>query len=150
MTATVTLSTLTLASSVTASATFIPVSSTAGITPGTRLWVDRELMAVTSLGVDPWLNVQRGVDGTSAVPHAAGSTTIFGSASQFYEYDPRGVPAESVPVSPWINTRNGTVWVVMGDDAPPNRWWQQQITTYGIGAFGVRTTTVAPPDPTAP
>jgi hypothetical protein len=147
MPATVTLSTTTLAANVGASDNQIKLASTAGVTPGTRLWVDRELMAVVSLGVDPWVNVSRGVDGTAGSPHNSAATVTIGQAYQFYSSDPVGRPNEAVPVSPYINVRNGTIWYAQGDAVPGDtatRWWQAVTTTYDTGPLGVRTTTMDP------
>ena len=149
MPATVTLSSTTLQLPVGASDGQIKVDSTAGMNPGTRLWIDRELMSVITLGIDPWVNVMRGVDGTAATPHNSLASIIIGRADQFYGEDPIGRPSEAILVSPYINVVTGAVWFAQGDVLPTGqsvRWWQQQTTTYSEGALGVRTTTL---DPTA-
>jgi len=46
-----------------------------------------------------------------------------------------------------VNTKTGVIWVAQGDEAGPgsaNRYWQPQVVTPGIAAFGVRTLTPAP------
>ncbi len=147
MAATVTLSTTTLLAGVGAADRSVKVASTSGLTPSVRLFVNGELMEVVSLGVSPWVNVRRGVDGTAAAPHDSADTIYIGRADQFYVSDPVGAPPEAIPVSPYINAINGTVWFAQGDAEPSGRcqrWWQQQTTTYGVGALGVRTSTLNP------
>jgi len=147
MPATVTLSTTTLRQVVSATENQIKVASTAGLFPGTRLWIDRELMRVVSLGIDPVVNVVRGVDGTGGAPHSSNSTITIGRADQFYMTDPVGRPDEAIPVSPYINILTGVVWFAQGDVEPvglSDRWWQPQTTTWEVGALGVRTKTLDP------
>lgn len=151
MPATVTLSTTSLYEAISDKAGEIKVASASGLVTGTRLWIDRELMSVTSVGVSttPYtiVKVRRGVDGTVATAHASSSTVTIGSAEQFYNYDPMGIPPTCIPVSPWINTRNGNVWYAQGDAtefAQNARWWQNVTNTYGVGSLGVRTVTSDP------
>ena len=147
MPATVTLSTTTLATGVSASETSIKVASTSGLIPGTRLFLEKELMAVVSLGIAPWVNVRRGVDGSPALPHVSGATIYIGRAHDFYDHDPVGAPASAIAVSPHINVVNGTVWFAQGNPdtaAQAQRWWQQQTTSYATGPFGVLVQTPSP------
>ena len=149
MPATVTLSTTTLTKSVGASVQQIKVASTSGLTPGLRLFVGGELMEVVSLGIDPWVNVLRGRDGTAGLAHDSGLTIYVGRADQFYSSDPVGSPPNSIHVSPYINVTAGSIWFAMGDTLPgehAKRWWQKQTTSYSTGALGVRVETL---DPTA-
>jgi hypothetical protein len=150
MPATVTLSSTTLSVPVDRSANEITLASVSGLYAGTRLFVDGELMRVISVGVGTLVNVSRGVDGTAGVPHSAGATVYVGNADQFYSKDPQGIPPAAIPVSPYINLKNGRVWFARGDAGDPSgnslRWWQQQTVTYTPGALGVTTTTL---DPTA-
>lgn len=145
MGATVTLSSTTLAQAVNSGDGLIKVTSTAGMTTGMRLFIDRELMTVLSLGVNPWVNVLRGRDGTAASAHNSLATIWIGRADQFYADDPIGAPAPAFSVSPYINVNNGKVWFAQGDAlSPAVRWWQAQTTTYDVGALGIRTTVVSP------
>ena len=147
MPATVTLSTTTLAAPVDSRTGRIKVASTSGLFTGYRLWVDKELMSVVSLDVDPWVNVKRGVDGTSSSAHSSSATLTIGRADQFYTSDPVGIPAAAILVSPYINVLNGKVWFAQGDTLPDgnsNRWWQEQTATRDIGPLGIRTTTLDP------
>jgi hypothetical protein len=147
MPATVTLSTTALQVSAEAGDRQVRVASTSGLTAGVRLFVGTELMSVVSLGVSNWVNVLRGVDGTAAQHHDAGETIYIGRAHQFYGSDPAGAPPEAIPVSPYINVVNGTIWYAQGDTRPAGqaqRWWQKQSATYGVGALGVRTVTLDP------
>lgn len=147
MPATVTLSTTSLVCAAGPSDGSVKVASTSGLVKGSRLWIDRELMEVISLGVDRNVKVVRGVDGTSGVAHVSASTVTIGQADQFYTRDPVGIPPESIPVSPYINVLNGRVWFARGDSMPPansNRWWQLQTTSYSTGPLGVLVTTMDP------
>lgn len=148
MPATVTLSTTTLSAPVNGFDGVIKVASTAGILPGLRLFVDGEAMTVISLGIDPYVNVRRGSDGTTAKPHASSQTVYIARGDQLYRQDPKGRPLDEIEVSPWINVRTGSVWFAQGDTAPAggfaDRWWQLQTTTYDTGALGVTTKTLSP------
>lgn len=153
MPATVTLASTTLAYPLNGSGdTLVSLASGSGITPGLRLFVDRELMTVVSAapasatGAATFL-VLRGRDGTMAQQHDGGATVYIGRGDQFYDQDPEGAPTEAIPVSPWINVRNGRVWFAQGDVAPTgvaSRWWQQQTATYSSGPLGVRIVTLDP------
>lgn len=147
MPATATLSTTTLAEGTGASAGAIKVASTSGLTPGIRLFIEGELMEVVSLGIDPWVNVFRGRDGTAGTEHDSGATIYIGRADQFYSMDPVGSPSEVIPVSPHINTTNGAIWFAQGSSSPRNqvrRWWQKQSVSMSQGPLGVRTRTYDP------
>ena len=123
------------------------VASTSGLVPGTRLFCEGELMEVISLGVSPWVNVSRGVDGTAAVPHNSLALIYVGTASQFYETDPKGRPEAAIAVSPWINALANRIWWAQGDTTPSataNRWWQLETTAYDTGALGVQFSTTSP------
>jgi|SRR6185503_1155913 len=149
MPATVTLATTALDAPLDATSKRLKLVSTAGVLPGMSLWIDRELVDVTRIEVDPWVEVQRGVDGTLATPHVSSSVVYIGNADQFYATDPVGRPIEAIPISPWINVRNGKVWFAQGDVLPNgfgDRWWQEQVITRDVGALGIRTKTF---DPTA-
>jgi hypothetical protein len=143
----VTLSTTTLSEGVGRSNGAVKVASTSGLTPGIRLFIEGELMEVVSLGIDPWVNVLRGRDGTAGTEHDSGATIYIGRADQFYSIDPVGSPSEVISVSPYINTTNGSIWFAQGNSSPRNevrRWWQKQSVTFGQGALGRRTRTYDP------
>lgn len=145
MPATVTLSSTTLKADVSSDARLVQVDSTSGLTPGVRLFVDGELMAVVSLEGGYWVKVLRGVDGTAAQAHRSNTTAYIGRADQFYAVDPSGTPPDAVPVSPYINVINGNIWLARGDVIPGGpRYWQKQSVTYGQGALGIPTTTYDP------
>jgi hypothetical protein len=147
MPATVTLSTSTLTVGVNASDTQLTVASISGLTIGRRLFCEGELMSVVGFGVGTQVNVGRGVDGTVGAPHDAGTVFFVARPDQFYSVDPKGRPPAAIPVSPYINVLNGTVWFAQGDATPSgtaNRWWQAQTTTYGTGSLGVRTVSSTP------
>jgi hypothetical protein len=142
MPATYTLSTTTFVASVGKFDTQVKVASTSGLAAGARLFADRELMQVVSLGVSTLVNVRRGVDGTVAEPHGTDVTVYKGAADQFFSFDPQGRPREDLLVSPHINIRTGDVWFAQGDGtAAGQRWWQKQTIGHGVGPLGVRTTT---------
>ncbi len=124
----------------------IKVASTSGITAGMRLFIDRELMSVVSLGVSTLVNVRRGVDGTLATAHTAAFPMYIGAADQFYNFDPQGKPPEAVLVSPHINVLTGDVWFAQGESGPNAvaRWWQKQVITYTQGPLGYPSGTADP------
>lgn len=143
MPATVTLSSTTLKTAAGAPDTQVQVSSTSGLIPGVRLFVDGELMSVVSLGGGTWVKVLRGVDGSAAAAHPSMAVVYIGRADQFYAVDPVGKPPASVLVSPYINVINGTVWMAQGDPDGV-RWWQNQTATFGTGPLGIQTVTYNP------
>lgn len=145
MPATVTLRTTTLAAGVASTDGEVKLDSTTNVVKDTRLYVDGELMRVVSVGVDSWVKVVRGVDGTLSSAHPSGVTVYVGEAHQFYTKDPVGRPPDAIPVSPYINVQNGSVWFAQGDTtSTAKRWWQRQTVTYTTGALGVRTSTLDP------
>ena len=147
MPATYTLSTTTFAVPVGKSDTQVKVASTSGLTPGMRLFADRELMQVVSLDVSSLVNVRRGVDGTKAERHGTEVTVWTGTGDQFFSLDPEGQPRPDLLVSPHINVRTGDVWFAQGDGIEGGqRWWQKQAIEHSVGDLGVR---VATPSPTS-
>lgn len=147
MAATTTLSTVTLLANISASDNQISVSSTSGLVPGVRFFIDGELLGYLSLGPSTLVNVKRGLDGTQTQPHGSNATVYIGRADQFFQSDPHGVPPNPEPVTPYINATGNRLWVAQGDEVGSGagaRWWQQVTTTYGAGALGVRSTTTAP------
>jgi len=146
MPATVTLNTTTLSDGIDERSTRIKLSSTANVLPGLRLYVDRELMAVVRLDVDPWVLVRRGADGTPSIPHGVGTPIFIGRADQFYSSPPNGRPASAIDVSPYIDVVGGKIYFAQGDAVPTGaaRYWQIQTTTLGVGPLGVRTVTFDP------
>src|SRR5262245_44515917 len=118
MPATVTLTATTLAETVTPESSRFRLTSTSGVVPGKLMFLDGELVRVTSFDIDTWVNVQRGMDGTRALPHVSLVPVYIGDADQFYSQDPVGRPPAAIPVSPHINVRNGAVWFAQGDTVP--------------------------------
>jgi hypothetical protein len=146
MPATVTLATTTLAEGVDASSGKVKLTSTSGVTPGTGLYIDGELMKAISLDVDSWVHVKRG-ESSAAAPHPIGDTVYIGRMDQFYSGPPNGRPNAAVAVSPYIDVVNGKMYFAQGDTYPStsaNRWWQEVTTTYTSGPLGIRTTTLDP------
>ena len=154
MAATVTLTTTNPTAFMSVADQAIVVASTTGLTPGIRLYADKELMTVVSLGLAQGsgtrVNVIRAVDGTKATHHDTTAVIWIGRGDQFYSTDPQGHPASVVLVSPHINVLNGNIWFPEGDTdvngtfGLTQRWWQLQTPTYGTGALGVRANTLAP------
>ncbi len=135
-----TLSTVTLAQEVDANALEVRLVSSEGLTPGLRLYFDRELMEITFLHDSGRVTVRRGSDATFGAAHASGIDGFVGRADQFFSSDPLGIPAQSVSVTPYINAISGTVWLNQGDDARVigDRWWQKVTPVYAIDALGIR------------
>lgn len=149
--ATVTLASTTLKTTCAASDTAVQLASTSGITVNNvtalRLWIDRELLTVVSLGLGTWVNVLRGSDGSVASAHGSSAVVYIGRADQFSCSDPVGTPPSPVLVTPWINVITGTMWLAEGDELGPSagaRFWQAVTQTPGVGPLGVRTTTQNP------
>jgi hypothetical protein len=146
--ATVSLSTTTFSNTVEPADSRVILASTSGITPGVRLYVDRELMAVDRLtGIGNEAVVLRGIEGTAASRHATNSTIYIGRGDQFYSSDPIGLPPAILPVYPYINVLTGVVWVAQGDEVGAGnagRIWAPitlAMARDGVGAYQVTTTT---------
>ena len=151
MPATTTLSQTTLAAPCDAHESVVKLASVSGVLPGYRLFVDGELMAVQRLGIETYVYVARGVDGTAGAAHSSEAVVYIGQGHQFYSRDPVGIPRDAIPVSPYINLSNGKVWFAQGDTLPDGnavRWYQEQTVTHEVGALGVRTTTLDPTEST--
>ncbi len=120
------------------------------IQKGVGLWMDQELMKVFEVSSDPLgikCQVLRGQGGSASQSHNSSIQVLIApSMAYFYSSDPKGRPADSVPVSPWINSVNGTVWMAQGDSiiGSPARWWQIVTNINGIGPLGVRTSVSSP------
>ena len=139
MPSTVTLATATLTFGVGSGDNEFTLSSTSGIVPGYCLWVDKELAQVKEVKSSTKVRVNRGIGGSCACPHSSSATVTIGRPDQFYKVDPSGRPGETFPVSPYINSVSGRVWLAQGDAiANSNRWWQEVTNTYGIGPLGIR------------
>ena len=114
------------------------LASTTGIVPGTRLYVDKELMAVISLGLGTSVNVRRGDGGTATARHAPEALCVMGRADQFYEFDPPLSTANEPLVNPWINVVSGRVWLQQGEELGNNRqYWQEVTMAHRTGALGL-------------
>ncbi len=148
MPATTTLATATLTFGIGPGADELQLSSVSGVSRGTCLWIDRELIRVVNLvSGSNRVKVARGVGGSSAAPHSSSALVTIGRADQFYSVDPVGSPDVVILVSPYINTVNGKVFLAQGDASPDRqnvRWWQEVTNTYGQTSFGVRTAEAAP------
>lgn len=147
--ATITLATTTLSSTNEAGDPLVTLASLTGITAGTRLYIDSELMAVDRLtGIGTQVIVRHGVGSTSTTRHGAGSVVTFGRGDQFYSRNPMGLPVNGVPVLPYINVQNATIWTVQGDDegaGADGRTWQPITQSQYIGALGVRVNVTTTP-----
>jgi hypothetical protein len=109
----------------------------------TYLYIDREQMKVTAVNGTA-LTVVRGVNGTSATPHASGAMVLFGPQRFFYTFDPGGTPTvqslisnvpcvlNNVIVSPWVNIRSGFQWVCN----PSTLVWTPGFNTPGQNTGG--------------
>jgi hypothetical protein len=113
------------------------LASTSGLVPGTRLYVDRELMAVVAIGIGKNVKVTRGVDGTSTARHSGGTMVVVGRGDQFYTTDPPPASAYQPAVNPWINILTGKVWVLQGEEEGIDRqWWQEVTVSHERGVLG--------------
>lgn len=147
--ATYTLATTTFSATVAAGDSTIYMRSTSGITPGVRLYANRELMTVDRLtGIGTGVVVLRGQHGTATRTHSTAETVYIGQGDQFFADDPVGVPPNPPRVSPRINVLTGVAWVVQGDQDGPGanaQTWQPITTTQTRGSLGVRVNTTTTP-----
>jgi hypothetical protein len=133
------LNSTTLARTLSATDRRVQLASIANVAKDDLLVIDREAMLVLDVTRNP-VRVLRGAAGTAAVGHATGQTAYSGTPDQFYHRDPVGIPAGFPVADPWINLREGRVWVAQGDEVGPgaaHRRWQLQSTSYPIGPFGI-------------
>lgn len=146
MAALATLTTTTLASSVSSSDTSVNLVSTYGVVPGLFLYCEQELMKVVSLGLGTSVNVQRGQEGTASQAHASTAVVTIGRGDQFYFSNPVGAAPSVQLVSPWINVLTGEQWTAQGDETGPSPvlYWARTQYVHAVGALGVRTTTSEP------
>lgn len=140
----VTLSSTTLPEPLSRDANEVKLTSTSGVLPGMRLYVDKESMEVVRLLTSPWVYCKRGQDGTGGAIHPNGAIVWIAEAYQLYQRDPTGLPLTELLVSPWINTLTGDVFFARGDavgaGATTNlRHWVKQTTTWTEGALGIVT-----------
>lgn len=99
--------------------TSILLAAGTGVTTQTLLYVDRELMQVTSIANSPRFAVIRGVQGTIVSSHATGATVRIGQPQWFGSSDKSGsCTAASEIINPYINVNSGaefkctnSVWV---------------------------------------
>lgn len=100
-------------------ATTLTLASGAGVTTSTLLYVDRELMQVTSIANSPRFSVVRGVYGSIMAAHASGAPVRIGLPNYFGNADKSGACTATAEVAlPYINVSTGTefqcsssVWV---------------------------------------
>lgn len=129
-----TLTQTTLSADVTGTATLLQVTSATGITglapnnnitasqpAQTSLFIDRELISVTSVN-GTVIGVVRGQGQTVATPHRKGAMVLAGYPSWFQVNDPGGSGGfdgtsggscilANVVATPWVNTRTGSQWI---------------------------------------
>lgn len=109
------LATTTLGAALPADAGTVALASGTGVSKGTLLFTGHEALSVTGQVTATVFKVQRGAAATTAAAHPVDAVVYVGAPTQFYGDDPQGVPEAYPPVTPWINTVNGTVWIVVGD-----------------------------------
>lgn len=116
------LSSTTLAAAVDATSERIKLTSATGVSAGTYLFTDGELLVVVAMnGV--FADVRRGQGGTAGTPHASGVTVYLGTANQFYNVDPAGDPPNPPLTTPWINVVENRMWAV-NSASDPTAWVQ--------------------------
>ena len=110
----------TLSADVAAADDNINVTSSTGFTVGQLLFIDWEVMRITSLngvaGTSTFISVQRGVDGTQRRAHDnTEQVLVTTNNTDFHQIDPdwaqncqRG--AGQAAIQPWVNTRTGSIW----------------------------------------
>lgn len=151
--ATTSLGTTTFATTVEPSDTLVNLASVSGVSVGTRLYCDREMMAVSGLtGIGTQVLVRRGGGGTASARHATNAPVWIGLGHQFYDNDPVGLPPVTMLVYPYINVLTGQAWVAVGDEVGPGnagRIWQPVSTAVVAGALGNSQVVVTTPGATS-
>lgn len=91
--------------------TQVTLTSGTGVTTSTYLYVDRELMQVTSIANSPRFTVIRGVQGTIISSHATLATVRIGLPQWFGSAPKAGsCTASSEIINPYININTGDVF----------------------------------------
>lgn len=123
------------------------VDAPSGVNKGDYLWFDREAMEVLDASVNP-VRVLRGAAGTAVASHVVGTAGYSGPSYLYSTVDPTGIPPVGAP-NPWINTREGRVWIAVGDESGPGtlqRFWQLQVIGPRVpGALGIYQPSVTTP-----
>lgn len=89
----------------------VVLTSGTGVTTSTLLYVDRELMQVTSIANSPRFAVIRGVFGTIVSSHATLAPVRIGLPQYFGSTDKSGsCTATAEVINPYINVNNGAVF----------------------------------------
>lgn len=117
----------------------VRLASIAGVLKDDLLFFDQEAMTVLDASSNP-VRVLRGAAGTVAARHVPGTTGYSGAPSLFHSTDPHGIPQGVPTANPYINVREGRVWVAQGDAVGPGaaaRRWQLQSSAYATGALGI-------------
>lgn len=87
----------------------VTLASGTGVTTSTLLYVDRELMQVTSIANSPRFAVVRGVYGSIVAAHASGAPVRIGLPQWFGNADKSGTcTASSEVINPYINVSTGS------------------------------------------
>lgn len=127
-----TISTTTLAAAVTSiNQPWVQLASTTGIVAGYSIYVDRELMAVTSVARTPIVDVRRAVAGTAGA-HANASLVFSGPSNYFGAGQPLSGPCTSTQeiALPRIVVANGDIYDCKGATATTQVW-----VPYARGGF---------------
>lgn len=141
------LNTTTLAAPITPADRQVRLTSISGVRKDDLLYMGREAMTVLDVTRNP-VRVMRGANGTIPVSHINGETAYSGTPNLFHNIDPSGVPFAFPTANPWINVREGRVWVPQGDVVGAGvsaRRWQLQQSTYAAGALGILTAPTVTP-----
>ena len=149
MAASESLGTLYLAARCSRGDTEVLVDSISGLRPGSCVYFDGELMQITGFGVSTAignaLKVRRGVEGTATHDHAAATPGAYGRGDQFHDRNPPAMTAPDEPrVNPWINVKDGRVFVLDGNALGNGRhfwkevYWQHFKDWFGSDQIVVR------------
>jgi hypothetical protein len=128
----------TLVNALSATDRLVRVGSLTGLTKGNLLVIEREAMTLLDVTSNP-VRVLRGV-GTVAAAHAPAAVVYTASPDQVYNVDPVGVAPLFPIANPWINLRDGRVWVAQGDQigsGAQTRFWTLQTLTHPVNALGI-------------
>lgn len=130
-----TVNSTTLAAAVTSiNALAVQVTSSTTFAVGQFLYVDREMMRITSITRTPIIDVQRGVNGTRADLHANATLLWSGPSNYFYDNEVAGpCTATNETALPHIVRMTGNVYDCKGATATTQVWARYAIG--GINQF---------------
>lgn len=125
----------TLSSAVSATAMTVTVASATGLTAGSYLYIDTELMQIVSVS-STTATVRRGLaqGGSPASAHASGAIVWVGTGDVFKTYDVAGACTAATQLYvPHINTKNGRIF-----DCEQSVWMERHKDLVRVRDYTIR------------